>query len=57
MNRYRIKYRDESDLGCPVFSCVLKAHDREHAIERFHDAPDGDGWEIVDVVKIATVAP
>lgn len=49
--RYRIEYRDDADPGCPVFTTYVRATSREHAIERFHDAPDGDGWEILDVVR------
>ena len=48
VKRYRIEYRDE-DPSCPIFSCTVKAHDREHALERFLDAPDGDGWVIVRI--------
>jgi hypothetical protein len=48
MKRYRIEYRDE-DPGCPVFCAIVRAHDRDHAIERFLDAPDGEGWVIVKV--------
>lgn len=48
MNRYRIKYHDP-DPGCPVFSCIIRAYDQEHALELFFD--DGDDW-IVDSVTL-----
>lgn len=51
MKRYRIEYRDDCDPGCPTFTTHVRAYDREHAIERFHDAPDGDGWEILKITE------
>ncbi len=49
MKRYRIDYRDDSDPGCPIFTAYVRAYDRGHAIDRFLDAPDGEGWEILEV--------
>lgn len=51
MKRWRIEYRDDADDGCPVFTTHVRGYTREHAIERFHDAPDGDGWEILKVTQ------
>jgi hypothetical protein len=52
VRRFRVAYRDDCDPGCPVFSCVIKAYDRDHVIEKFHDAPDGEGWEILSITEI-----
>ena len=52
MKRYRIEYRDDCDPGCPIFKTTIKAYDREHAVERFLDAPDGEGWEIISITEI-----
>jgi len=51
---YRVRYKDENDPGCPVFSCVLEAHSKEHARERFYEGPDGDGWEILTIQEKQT---
>jgi len=48
MKRYRIHYRD-LDPGCPTFTCILHAYDREHAAERFWDSAVDDGWKILKV--------
>jgi hypothetical protein len=44
---FRIAYRDGA--GCPTFTQTCWAYDREHAEERFLDAPDADGWEIISI--------
>jgi hypothetical protein len=56
MKLYSIKYKDESDPGCPEFSLRIHAHSAEHARERFQeDDIDGGGWTILSV-KLAKVA-
>jgi hypothetical protein len=52
VRRWRVRYRDQDDPGCPVFSCVIKGYDRDHVIERFLDAPDGEGWQIISIDPI-----
>ena len=52
MARYRIRYRDDGDYGCPIFTCFVRAHDREEAELKFLDAPDGDGWEILSIERL-----
>ena len=48
MNRYVICYRD-LDPACPVFRMAVQAYDLEHARERFHEGPDGEGWLILSI--------
>jgi len=45
MKRYRVRYRD-NDPCCPVFSCIVKAYDREHLEERLADF-DYEGWKVL----------
>lgn len=49
---WEIQYRDEGDLGCPVFRQRVHAASEEHAREVFLDCPDADGWEILKVTKL-----
>ena len=51
LNSFCIKYRDDSDPGCPVFTTHVRAYDAEGARERFLDAPDGEGWEIIEITQ------
>ncbi len=51
MKRYRIRYRDP-DPGCPVFSYIVRAYDREHAEERFYETNDGDDWQLVSITEL-----
>lgn len=55
MRRFRIEYRDSGDSGCPVMSSTWRGHDAEHATERFFEAPDGDGWEIVKIFEVGPI--
>jgi len=50
LKRYRVSYRDDSDMGCPTFSCIVSAYDKRHAEEKFIESGKSDGWEIVSVV-------
>ncbi len=51
--RFRIRYTDDGDSsGCPVFSQIVRAWDREAALDRFYDAPDADGWLVLAVDRI-----
>lgn len=52
MKRYRIEYRDDCDRGCPVFVTTVRGYDQDHAIERFRDAADGEGWEILKISEV-----
>jgi len=54
--RYRVRYTDESDTGCPVFSYTCRAFNREHVEERFYDSPDADGWKIVSIERVKEVS-
>lgn len=49
MKLFRITYTDESDPCCPEFTQRVRAHDREHAEEKFFDSDDFDGWKILRV--------
>lgn len=49
MKRWRIIYRDQGDDGCPDFSQIVKAPDREAAELAFYDDP---GWEIVRIEPV-----
>jgi hypothetical protein len=49
MKTFVVRYRDATDEGCPVFSCIIKAYDQEHAEDKFCETPSNDGWEIVSV--------
>ncbi len=51
LKKFRIRYTDVYDLGCPVFSTTVLAYDREHAEEEFFDTPD-QGWKIVSIKKV-----
>lgn len=53
MKRYRIRYRDADDPGCPEMTVIYKGYDKVHAIERFWESPDGEGWEITGVTLVA----
>jgi hypothetical protein len=48
MKKYKIEYKD-LDPGCPVFRCIVKAYDIDHAIEKFQS--DGDNWEIIGIAQ------
>lgn len=53
MKRFRVKYTDESDQGCPVFDWRCQAADARHAEEKFLESNGADGWKVVrvEVVK------
>lgn len=51
MKVFEIEYRDE-DPGCPVFTWRCRAHDKEHARDKFLDGLDGDGWEICSIRQV-----
>lgn len=50
MCRYRIRYRDADDPGCPTFATVIRAHDSDHAAFLFSE--DGEGWAIVGITAL-----
>lgn len=52
MNRYRIEYRDAGDSGCPIFKGIYRGYTAEHARERFWEADEDDGWEIISITLI-----
>lgn len=54
--RYRFTYSDSHDAGCPDFTWSCWAYDREDAFERFHDAPDAEGWRIKSVERVTEAA-
>jgi hypothetical protein len=52
MNRYRIHYRDK-DPCCPVFRCIIRAYNREHAEEKFWEADPNDmDWTLIKIERI-----
>lgn len=52
MKSFRVEYRDE-DPACPIFAMLVRAHDRDSAIERFWDiGADDDGWIVVSVKEV-----
>lgn len=51
MYRYRITYRD-TDPACPLFTWITRAHDEEHALDRFYESDDDpEGWIVVKVER------
>lgn len=48
MKKYSITYQDATDLGCPAFTCVVRAHSYQHAIERFFESDD-TGWLVLRI--------
>ena len=55
--RYRVRYTDEHDDVCPVFSYTCLAFSREHVEQRFYEAPDADGWKIVSIERVKEEHP
>lgn len=51
MKRYRIEYRDAGDPDIQ-FAASWRGYDKAHAMERFEEAPDADGWEITRITEI-----
>lgn len=47
MRRYAIEYKDSCDPGCPVFTWTCRAHNPQHAEQKFFDSEDSEGWAIV----------
>jgi len=47
---YRVRYTDEGDVGCPIFSTFIWAYSREDAEEKFR--ADGDDWKIIKIERI-----
>lgn len=54
MNLYEFEYRDSSDPACPIFTSRVKGYNLEHAIEKWCDSPNADGWIIL---RAAVVRP
>ena len=52
--RYRIGFRDP-DPTCEVFYVRYWAYDRDHAIERFYEGPEGDAWSEAEIVSVERV--
>lgn len=52
MKRYRVTYTSSIDDGCPTFSCVLRAHDRDHLEDKFFSNPDDLDWKILKVERL-----
>jgi hypothetical protein len=50
--RYAIEYRDAYDPCCPIFTQHTWAYNLEHAEDRFFDAPDAEGWEILSLRRL-----
>lgn len=52
VNRYRIRYRDDSPES-PIFSMVVRAYSKEHAEDLFYDDDlDGGGWVVVSIERL-----
>jgi hypothetical protein len=49
--RWMIRYRDEYDEGCPIFTWLCFAFDAEHAQMKFMDDVDSEGWRIVSIER------
>jgi len=52
MKRYRVTYTNSIDDGCPNFSCVIRAYDREHLEDKFFSNPDDLDWKILKVERL-----
>ena len=52
MIRFKIHYKDKLDDCCPVFTTIIKAYSKEHAIELFFNDPYDTDWIIINIQKI-----
>lgn len=52
--RYELVYRDNSDMS-PEATQVVWAYDQEHAIEKFFDGPDFEGWTLLKIARVNDV--
>jgi hypothetical protein len=56
VNRYAIRYGTKNFETGTIeesnFPWITKAHDMEHAIERFHDSDPEAGWVPTEIAKI-----
>lgn len=56
MRVYELEYRD-ADPASPLFRLRLRAHSLEHLVERFTDAPDGEGWVLERAARVPPDRP
>lgn len=53
--RYVVTYRNESPVEpnhSPVFEWKCRAVDRDHALTKFHESEDSEGWEVLACTKV-----
>ncbi len=51
LNKYQVRYTDSGDEGCPDFTCVIHAYNKEHAMDKFFDSDDDD-WKVLSIKKV-----
>ena len=51
MIKFKIQYRDKLDNCCPIFTKIIKAYSKEHAIELFFNDPYDMNWTIISIQK------
>jgi hypothetical protein len=53
MRPYILRYLDKDDECCPVMTVRYRGHSGEHAIERFYESEDSDGWIVLSFERAA----
>lgn len=51
--RYAIEYKDDSGDLVTVFTWHCWAYSKCHALEKFYDGPDSDGWVPVRIARMS----
>lgn len=56
-HRYAIEYRDSDDEGCPVFTWRTWAYSFAHALDRFFESEDAEGWTALRIARVMAERP
>lgn len=56
-HHYAIEYRDSDDKGCPVFTWRTWAYSFAHALDRFHESEDAEGWTALRIARVMAERP